>query len=308
MPSLSRSATEPMLPQVKREVTDTSLSSIPLNRVSMSRRYTHREVDLRAASQATEDKIKKKASIDKELQSAIAALKKPNPRMAVQELVDAAEQRATNSRLRKAKNPVRNQLARDTQVMATPSKDRKRNSSSGILPRPQATKAATVINDEVPPSSTSKVPCSTVKPDPFSAPEQETSVYEMRKAVYDVEQTPTRNSSKFFGRPSSSSVVPKSTAMRKQPPPTMLAEEAEPIAESGHLQLPMYPSTLLATPLKSRQSLGDTNITRYTDLSIQATPSKGQNLQVSSDQDAKMALKPLDKGRKHDDDDDVELL
>lgn len=66
----------------------------------MQKRYSQREVDLHAASQAMEAKLKKKAKIDHELQSAIAALKKPNPRMAVKELVEDAEKRATGSRSR----------------------------------------------------------------------------------------------------------------------------------------------------------------------------------------------------------------
>ena len=94
-PSLSRSATAPVLPQVKREVSDTSLSSIPLNRVAMHKRYSQREVDLYATSQAAEAKLKKKARVEQELQDAIAALKKPNPRMAVKELIEDAERRAT---------------------------------------------------------------------------------------------------------------------------------------------------------------------------------------------------------------------
>ncbi len=66
----------------------------------MQKRYSQREVDLHAASQATEAKLKKKAKIDYELQSAIAALKKPNPRMAVKELVEDAEKRVAGSRSR----------------------------------------------------------------------------------------------------------------------------------------------------------------------------------------------------------------
>ena len=66
----------------------------------MQKRYSQREVDLHAASQAMEAKLKKKAKIDHELQSAIAALKKPNPRMAVKELVEDAEKRVAGSRSR----------------------------------------------------------------------------------------------------------------------------------------------------------------------------------------------------------------
>lgn len=99
-PSLSRSATDPILPQVKREVSDTSLSSIPLNRIAMHKRYSQREIDLHSRTQATEARLKKTAKVEQELQGAIAALKKPNPRMAVKELVEDAERRAAASHSR----------------------------------------------------------------------------------------------------------------------------------------------------------------------------------------------------------------
>lgn len=101
-PSLSRSATDSVLPRLKREVSEASMSSIPISNssISNSRRYTQREVDLCSISQAKEAKLKKKASVEQELKGAIAALKKPNPRVAVKELVEAAERRAGVSGLR----------------------------------------------------------------------------------------------------------------------------------------------------------------------------------------------------------------
>lgn len=101
-PGLSRSNTDSALPGLKREVSDTSLTAISLNRVALhkTKRYTQREVDLKAASQAAEAKAKKKARVEQELQGAIAALKKPNPRLAVKELVEAAEQRTAGSHSR----------------------------------------------------------------------------------------------------------------------------------------------------------------------------------------------------------------
>lgn len=66
----------------------------------MHKRYSQREVDLHAASQANESKLKQKAKVDQELQSAIAALKRPNPRMAVKELMEDAERRVARSHSR----------------------------------------------------------------------------------------------------------------------------------------------------------------------------------------------------------------
>lgn len=101
LPALLRSATDSMLPSLKREVSDASMSTIPMNKIPLHklRRYSQREVDLGATSQALEAKLKKKVVIEKELQSAIAALKRPNPRMAVKELVEDAEKRTARSGL-----------------------------------------------------------------------------------------------------------------------------------------------------------------------------------------------------------------
>ncbi len=102
MPSLSRSTTDSVVPNLKRKVSDTSLSTVPLNRLNLqkSKRYSQREVDLNAVSQAAEARLKNKVSVQQELKGAIAALKKPNPRMAAKEFVEAAEKRAAGSHLR----------------------------------------------------------------------------------------------------------------------------------------------------------------------------------------------------------------
>ena len=99
--SLSRSATDSILPGLKREITDLSLSSIPLNKVIVhqSKRYSQREVDLGATCHVNEAKIKKKANVEKELKDAIATLKKPNSRLAVKDIVEAAEKRVAASQL-----------------------------------------------------------------------------------------------------------------------------------------------------------------------------------------------------------------
>jgi len=101
-PGFSRSNTDSALPGLKREVSDTSLTAISLNRVALhkSKRYIQREVDPRGVSQAIEAKLKKKASVEQELRGAIATIKKPNPRMAVKELVDTAERRVAGSHSR----------------------------------------------------------------------------------------------------------------------------------------------------------------------------------------------------------------
>jgi len=96
-PSLLRSATAPVsaLPGLKRESSEVSLSDIPLKRPSVekSKRYSQREVDLSVISIATEEKLRRKASVEEELRGAIATLKKPNRSLAVKELNESFEQR-----------------------------------------------------------------------------------------------------------------------------------------------------------------------------------------------------------------------
>lgn len=107
-PALSRSATDSVLPDLKREPSDTILSNVPSKRSTFhkSNRYSQREVDLGAVSQAAEAKAKRKANVEQELQGAIAALKRPNPRMAVKEFVEAADKRAAGARSRSTRrNP-----------------------------------------------------------------------------------------------------------------------------------------------------------------------------------------------------------
>ena len=101
-PRLPRSATDSLVPNLKREPSEISLAGAPVNKpdLHLSKRYSQREVDLTAVSQAKEAKAKKKAEVDQELQGAIAALKRPNPRMAVKELVESAERRATGAKSR----------------------------------------------------------------------------------------------------------------------------------------------------------------------------------------------------------------
>lgn len=108
--TLTRSATDSVLPRFKRELSEIAMASIPASRPSLqnSKRYSQREVDLTAVSQATEAKLQRKAAIEQELQGAIAAMKKPNPRMAVKELVEASDKRAAvslNSRSKLLKCP-----------------------------------------------------------------------------------------------------------------------------------------------------------------------------------------------------------
>lgn len=107
LPRLFRSATDSVVPSLKREPSEILLSKVPVAKPDhhLSKRYSQREVDLTAVSQAKEAKVKKKAELEQELKGAIAALKRPNPRMAVKELVESAERRATGAKSRSMSKP-----------------------------------------------------------------------------------------------------------------------------------------------------------------------------------------------------------
>ncbi|KAL8651241.1 MAG: hypothetical protein Q9210_003376 [Variospora velana] len=176
-PALSRSATDSVLPDLKREPSDTLLSNVPCKRSTFhkSNRYSQREVDLGAVSQAAEAKAKRKANVEQELQGAIAALKRPNPQ---------------------SKHPVRNPFAQGVQIMATPSVNRRKDVFARHQPRPLPSSAIQQGVEEEPPYSCTHVPASTVKPREDAVVGG--AIGNARQAfVPTIEQTPTRGPSKY---------------------------------------------------------------------------------------------------------------
>ncbi|PNS20965.1 hypothetical protein CAC42_5031 [Sphaceloma murrayae] len=163
VPSLGRSATDSqIIPNLKREASDISLDSIPLNaqKSGPSRsstldkmRLRQREVDFDAMSQAQETRRRKQAEVENKLKEAISALKKPNRVLAGRELADVAEQRELMAQAREkaAKARARKQV----QVVSTPTKDRYR--SDLVVATPQQK-----VEGRQPPSSstTSRIPSS----------------------------------------------------------------------------------------------------------------------------------------------------
>ena len=277
MPSLSRSTTEPSLPRLKRETSEALLSTIPLNRVQMPKGFSQREVDLHANSQAAEAKRSKKAKVDEELQSAIAALKKPNARMAVKELVDAADERATTHRSKKSRHP-RHLPAQAMQVMATPRRDRQGRSLTG-LPRPA--QAVTSDLENAPPSSICRIPCSTAKVSASPLPASRASRIMVGKAQGDVEQTPTRGP-KFSNRPNSVPEASNFTSQVVRPTQDAMAEQVEGKAQVTDAQPSAMPTTLYMTPVKlDRQSrlLGTSRVEHEVKTTpVMATPEKEASL------------------------------
>jgi hypothetical protein len=174
--SLMRSATVPLIPSLKREVSESpSLTSIPsadsqaiyaANRagVQSSKKFSQREVGL--SFNTLIDPKSKKANIEAELMDAISALKRPNRQLAGQSMAELAEKRviAAASQSKKFKRPVRNPLFESTrtsgvQILATPKGNRYKNMmNESQLPRLEV--ESELEPAFVPPSSISRIPSS----------------------------------------------------------------------------------------------------------------------------------------------------
>ena len=271
--TLSRSATDSALPNFKRELSEVSLSAVPAYSpsIEMSRRYSQREVDLTAVSQATEAKIQRKAAIEKELKGAIATLKRPNPRMAVKELVDSADRRiaGARSKSRKASSPIRNPFANSVQVMATPKANRKGVVRSD-LPAPPSTQI--LQPDIVPPSSDPRIPSSSIRP-------TTTSLFHSRRPNLSrtpskpmlhrpgpfpsVAATPSRRNSSLAQTSSNANALSHDIfAFSHEGREPASPELPQPIARQISFKRPGLPSQAPFTPskMRRRQSLKETVI------------------------------------------------
>ncbi|KAL4947697.1 DNA replication regulator SLD3-domain-containing protein [Aspergillus filifer] len=210
-PSLHRSITAPSQIESKRETTPLlpTLSTSVRGGIQKAKRAENREVDLFAVARQHETKLKRVqmlADQKKELDAAIHALRKPNRELVAKDIAQDAEKRSSSSR--KPKNPVRNPLGQGVQVMATPSKVRKRDAVGG-QPLPKSvtrSKAKTTIVPTSSPfiSEPQVIPGSTIRPSSFSgAPFNPDSA---------VQETPSRRSSQplSFSKPIASPIVSES--------------------------------------------------------------------------------------------------
>ncbi|KAL4916249.1 DNA replication regulator SLD3-domain-containing protein [Aspergillus aurantiobrunneus] len=210
-PSLNRSITAPSLIESKRETTPLlpTLSASVRGGIQKAKRAENREVDLFAVARQHETKLKRVqmlADQKKELDAAIHALRKPNRELVAKDIAEDAERRSSS---RKPKNPVRNPLGQGVQVMATPSKVRKRDAVVGLPPLPKSvarskSKATTASSSSPHNAEPQIIPGSTIRPTSFS------------------------------GAPFSADTAVQETPSRRPPqPPTSSKSTAEPsIAES----------------------------------------------------------------------------
>ncbi|KAL5341862.1 DNA replication regulator SLD3-domain-containing protein [Aspergillus crustosus] len=196
-PSLNRSITAPSQIETKRETTPLlpSLSASVRGGIQKAKRAENREVDLFAVARQHETKLKRNqllADQKKELDAAILALRKPNRELVAKDIAQDVEKRLTSSSSRKPKNPVRNPLGEGVQVMATPSKVRKRDADAGLpslqkhVPR---SKPKTLSSSFSSPFNAEPqvIPASTIRPTSFSGPTYTADVA--------IQETPSRRPS-----------------------------------------------------------------------------------------------------------------
>jgi len=203
--ALMRSATMPIIPGLKREVSEApSLSSIPTadsqsleaprGGVLNSKRFSRREVDLGSLIPEMNSKAKKQAIIDAELKEAISALKKPNRELAGKALADTAEKRSISSR--KSKKPIRNPLFQGVQISATPKANRQRDM---FAQQSQMSSLDRMVGEAamIPASSVPRVPQSVSR---------SSGGFQSNPLFSNIQATPTRKSVPAFPKQSMSTM------------------------------------------------------------------------------------------------------
>lgn len=169
-PTLSRAATDSVMPRMTRETSDISLLEIPQarpvqrNSSVQLKHLKHRQIDMFAISAATEAKQKQKAKIQEDLKNAVDILKKPNRGQAVKDYVDASEQRSLGSASMRKKTGTNRKIFQNVQVSATPRTSRRRDALR--LAVPSYSQAAHAPDLGIPPfpSSDFVIPSSAIRP------------------------------------------------------------------------------------------------------------------------------------------------
>jgi DNA replication regulator SLD3 len=216
-PTLTRSATDSMMPRLKRETSDISLLEIPQARPvkrDSSVQLKHlrqRQIDMFAISAATDAKLKQKAKIAEDLKDAISTLKKPNRGQAVKDYVDASEQRSLGSAsMRKKTAGTNRKIFQNVQVSATPRTARKRDALRPAVPSySQGTHA---LDFDIPPfpSSDFMIPSSAIRPLQLTESGKTPSSNHLQP--HGVTETPSRGKSKMVSFDSSPPSMPQEEA------------------------------------------------------------------------------------------------
>lgn len=292
-PSLSRSATDSVLPVIKQEFEDAKLNSISLYRQSIeqSKLYARREVDLTAEAKATQAKLKRKITVEQELKGAIDALKKPNARLAVKEFVEASDERNSNrkSKPRKSQNPTRNPFATGVQVTATPKANRIRLIRPTMQEQYQV-QSEILESDIIAPSSDPKVPSSSMRPSGRSLLKKQTTIsMTPRKSLglpnalqSSIEATPSGRASKQLQRSHLAAMIEleedEADDLGSPELPRLKSHrdgfKRPGLPRAGEERASLSQTSLRSTPSKPRRSTVDVR-ERGNESAIIATPVKG---------------------------------
>ncbi|KAI9777809.1 MAG: hypothetical protein M1816_004409 [Peltula sp. TS41687] len=210
-PPLTRAATLPAVPALKRERTGTPIpmSEIPTKgsrQMSVSRsgvlnskELRQREVDLSviANKKGVEAKSKKNSQIETELKGAITALRKPNRGLAVKDYVESCESRTLNggSNVKRSRKWTGSITARSVQVEATPRRKNKMAMTRAVFP----------VSEQAVLDETNCVPSSSLPPQiqNMHSEQQDMISPVARRTLPTVQDTPCRGLSKFTRIPSS---------------------------------------------------------------------------------------------------------
>ena len=185
-PVLSRSATAPSVPKLKREPSEVSTRPMSRTGLQKSVSFMNREIDLESDARtqdAKKRKLDKVALQKRELREAIDALKKPNRTNAASMFMDEVESRSVDPRtgLRKLDTPA--------QITATPKRPSARDateSEPGLPPMPSfAAREGQFI-----------IPSSTIKPVAVSSAQPPLMSAKRRAVLSTIHDTPSRGSAK----------------------------------------------------------------------------------------------------------------
>ena len=179
-PIFSRSSTAPLVPNLKREPSETSQRPASRGALHKSVSFSNREIDLDADARAQEAKRRKLARVaeqKKELDAAITALKKPNRTVAAQGLMNEIESRSRSSQPRK----------QVVHIAATPRRPKSRVSNHHETMLPSTLELDFTADDQV-------IPSSTVRPRGGDSNHPQASV-KKRAVPFTIHETPVRSSS-----------------------------------------------------------------------------------------------------------------
>ncbi len=124
--ALLRSASQTVIPGLKREASESSLMGLVPRAESTLLKERPSKLFARSVSlSGTDLKAQRKAKVEAELKDAISALKKPNRSLAAKDFVEAANRRATAGQLKSSFPTTSKQLRKRTGTNRTPYRDEK---------------------------------------------------------------------------------------------------------------------------------------------------------------------------------------